>query len=129
MPVEERRADKVNREKAEGEIAELGLSDKWAKPVNAGNGRIRLKHESGVTVEGNEFSLYAVVTGGNVAGYGYKLGEAIRAVESSAETVEEPKAAEESKAAEDYEVVLDEAPVEAAPSRWYSKPSLKKKGK
>jgi hypothetical protein len=91
MPMEERRADKANREKAEGKIAALKLGDKWAKPTNAGNGRIRLKHESGVTVEGNELSLYAVVMAGKVAGYDFKLQEAIQAVEASAKTVEEPK--------------------------------------
>lgn len=108
MPMEERRADKANRQKAENKIAALKLGDKWAKPTNAGNGRVRLKHECGASVEGNELTLYALVHAGKVVAYDLTLDEGVAAAESVAASIAE--AAEQAKrdAAARFDALPDE---------------------
>lgn len=78
------RTHKLARDKAEADVAALKLSADWSAPTDAGNGRIRLNHTTGVTVEGNRASEYAVVIGDKVVGYGYSLKAAVDAVEAVA---------------------------------------------
>lgn len=82
------RTHKLARDKAEADVAALKLSADWSAPKDAGNGRIRLEHTTGFTVEGNRGSEYAVVIGDKVVGYGYSLKAAVDAVEAAAPKAE-----------------------------------------
>ena len=119
------RTHKLARDKAEADVAALKLSADWSAPTDAGNGRIRLKHTTGFTVEGNRASEYAVVIGDKVVGYGYSLKAAVDAVEAVAPKPE--PVVETPKVEPKLDVVLDaNAATTGQPGP--KKPKKKRKG-